>query len=1049
MTPHASSLTGRLRRLLAFVFLLNAAFCASAFTTKDVETISGAYSSAFYQVNGTNGWIKDTQTGGVAYFWGQAEMIETVIDAYEWTSNSVYRGMITNLLNGFLTHETANWSWNMYNDDIMWAVLAFARGGVLTGNSNYCNVAKANFDLCYARGWDLNLGGGIYWTTDKASKNACANGNAAIAAYLLHEIYGDVGYLNKANAIYNWERSVLFNASTGIIADNIGTNGVVNGGATTYNQGTFIGAAHFLGHTNDAARAANHTMMNMTSGGILPQYGIAGNNSGFNAIYNRWLVRYVRDRNLQGVYQGWLQTNATAAWNVRRADNLSWCQWRQPSPGGVNFYAWDCISSLSAIVAAAPTQPVSPSPVPMYPIGYWPLDESSGNVAADVSGNTNHGAVTSGTWNGSGKVNGCLTFNGVSSSVQVTNKLGNDFSIAMWVKTTQTAGTPQWYNGVGLVDGDMPFNSNDFGTALVGGKFAFGIGNPDVTIQSTSSINDGDWHLCVATREQSSGAIKVYVDGLLQAIGTGTKNTLSASTRLLFGAISSGGHYFSGSLDEVKLFTRALDAGEVAALYNSRMILPSTTPSNVVAVAGPARIQLSWGDAAGATSYNLRRALVSGGPYTILTNVVATSFTDTTVANNRTYYYVVSGVNPVGEGVQSSEASASTLGLAAWFRADALTGLANGASVSRWNDTTGNGYDAIQPVGLNQPTYVAGAINGLPAIRFNPTNSSYLWTYRPVQDDFTIVLVFRSNQGVGTGTSFWDGAGLLSGERPAPVDDFAVSLNANGQVLAGTGNPDRTLQSAFGFNNNQPHVVTFKRVRSTGAITLYVDSSAGIGNTGGTQSLTAPNFLVLGAQAVLNNYLNGDIAEMQIYHTPLSDSDRLGIEAALKCKYGIAGGSTPNPPAGLAGVAGNRRVSLNWTLSPGATSYSVLRSTDGGAYTPIAMGLVSSSYVDTNAINGVTNHYQVAATSGCGTGPGSTAIAIDLPLPEMGVVIGGDVVTVSWPEWASDWVLLATTNLSPPVAWTPVTNTPIQAGNIYTLSLPMDSQNRFYRLAAP
>ena len=219
--------------------------------------------------------------------------------------------------------------------------------------TNYCNLAKANFDAVYARAWSTNLGGGLFWQyPENASKNACVNGPGADAAYLLYQIYGDANYLDKATNIYYWERSVLFNAGSGAIYDNIATNGVVSSWSSTYNQGTFIGAADFLGQTNDAALAANYTMMDLTSGGLLPQYGIAGNNSGFNAIFLRWMARYMKNRNLQSTYEPWLQLNAAAAWNGRRADQLSWCQWPQPTPAGTNFYSWDCISSFEALQAA-------------------------------------------------------------------------------------------------------------------------------------------------------------------------------------------------------------------------------------------------------------------------------------------------------------------------------------------------------------------------------------------------------------------------------------------------------------------------------------------------------------------------------------------------------------------------------------------------------------------------------------------------------------------------------------------------------------------------
>src|SRR6201999_3774222 len=104
------------------------------------------------------------------------------------------------------------------------------------------------------------------------------------------------------------------------------------------------------------------------------------------------------------------------------------------------------------------------------------------------------------------------------------NQVCNDFSIAFWVMTTQATGGPNWYNGVGLVDGDYPGTANDFGTAMVGGKFALGVGNPDVTISSSVLINDGVWHHCVATRQQATGAMNVYVDGILRGSGVATQN---------------------------------------------------------------------------------------------------------------------------------------------------------------------------------------------------------------------------------------------------------------------------------------------------------------------------------------------------------------------------------------------------------------------------------------------------------------------------------------------------------------------------------------------
>jgi len=83
-------------------------------------------------------------------------------------------------------------------------------------------------------------------------------------------------------------------------------------------------------------------------------------------------------------------------------------------------------------------------------------------------------------------------------------------------------------------------------------------------------------------------------------------------------------------------------------------------PTVLSATAGNAQVSLSWVASSGATSYNVKRSTVSGGPYTtIATGITTTSYTDTGVTNGTTYYYVVSAVNSCGESVNSNEASAT------------------------------------------------------------------------------------------------------------------------------------------------------------------------------------------------------------------------------------------------------------------------------------------------------------------------------------------------------------------------------------------------------
>jgi fibronectin type 3 domain-containing protein len=87
---------------------------------------------------------------------------------------------------------------------------------------------------------------------------------------------------------------------------------------------------------------------------------------------------------------------------------------------------------------------------------------------------------------------------------------------------------------------------------------------------------------------------------------------------------------------------------------------PPPAPTGLTATAGNAQVSLSWNASSGATSYNVKRSTVTGGPYTtIATGVTATSYTNTGLTNGTTYYYVVSAVNTVGESPNSTQVSAT------------------------------------------------------------------------------------------------------------------------------------------------------------------------------------------------------------------------------------------------------------------------------------------------------------------------------------------------------------------------------------------------------
>jgi predicted alpha-1,6-mannanase (GH76 family) len=327
-----------------------------AFTGADANRLFSAYTNAFYFTEHANGYFRATTSEGKSTFWERAEQMEMLLDVYERTTNSSCLTLFSNAFNGFTIEHGQDWLQNAYNDDVMWMVIASARGYLHTGNPVYREVAQRNFDQCYERAWSTNLGGGLWWTKTNSTKNACVNGPAAIAAHLLFQMTADTNYLTKSRNIFKWERVTLFNTNSGAVADAISASGKIHDWASSYNQGTFIGAANLLGRTNDARLAADFTMNRLCHAGMLPQYQQSGDLGGFNGICVRWLAKFMKERGLQSRYEPWLQQNAEAAWNARRkSDDLVWSRWPAPTPDGA-LYSWACSSAVVMLHVIAPAE---------------------------------------------------------------------------------------------------------------------------------------------------------------------------------------------------------------------------------------------------------------------------------------------------------------------------------------------------------------------------------------------------------------------------------------------------------------------------------------------------------------------------------------------------------------------------------------------------------------------------------------------------------------------------------------------------------------------
>jgi hypothetical protein len=560
--------------------------------------------------------------------------------------------------------------------------------------------------------------------------------------------------------------------------------------------------------------------------------------------------------------------------------------------------------------------------------------------------------------------------NSNNTSLAFSRSIQDDFTILWAFRSTQglNSGT-LYYQGAGLINAEMPGGVNDFGACLfANGAICAGTGNPDVAIKSASGYNDGKPHVAAFHRVKATGQVSLYVDGALAGTTTGSTASLTAPNRIVLGAQQTSMYYLSGDLAEVQLFTNALSASELLAAQSNLFLdygLSPAAPPTFSIQRRTNQFNLTWGASAGATGYRVKRGAVQAGPFTNLLATNAFACTDSSASPASTWFYLITATNLYGESGNSvilSTADIQSIPAFVWFKADSITGVTNGGSVSSWPNSTGTGYNAAQTTVAKQPAWVTNGINGKPAVHFNNAGSTSLAFSRPVQDDFTIVCLFQTTQGLNSGTDYYGGAGLVNGEVGGVENDFGACIFADGSLAAGTGNPDVSIDTLAGYNDGKPHLMTFQRTRASGQTRLFMDGSLAGTATGGTNSLTAPSRLTLGSQQTDIYFFSGDIAETQLFTNVLSDADRTTVETELFQKYGLP----PAIPSGLYLQFQAGLPILTWQDASGATRYYIQRATSAdGAYTTISTNS-GTSFTDSSATSTNLYFYRVIAVNANG-----------------------------------------------------------------------------------
>ncbi len=289
-----------------------------------------------------------------------------------------------------------------------------------------------------------------------------------------------------------------------------------------------------------------------------------------------------------------------------------------------------------------------------------------------------------------------------------------------------------------------------------------------------------------------------------------------------------------------------------------------------------------------------------------------------------------------------------------------------------------------------------------------PVGSTITVNYQPVDPDD------------GQGRTAWDlwvmGNGGASGSCCYTGSSTSLVFNSAGVYRINVQSIDRALdlsarQTAvvtIGGATGVPPIAraTLNRLDGPAPLTVNVDMSASSDPDGTIQSyyLDCGGGSWTAGSSASNATCTYDAPGIYWLLMQIRDnSGQTDVMSAYVVATPVNGGaSAPSPPTGLTATASNASVTLSWTPSSGATSYSVKRALlFGGPYSTIGAGVTATSYTDYSVQNCTTYHYVVSASNASGeSGNSSPASATPLTIPSaptgLRATAGTGQVSLAW-----------------------------------------------------